>query len=82
MVGIARSVTDFHYCCYLSDLAVDERFQTQGIGKMLSRLTNEQLKVKYSFILSAAPLEQEYYPKIGFELHHGTWILRDIQQLK
>jgi hypothetical protein len=32
LVGIARSVTDFHYCCFLSDLAVDERFQTQGIG--------------------------------------------------
>jgi hypothetical protein len=24
LVGVARSVTDFEYCCYLSDLAVDE----------------------------------------------------------
>lgn len=32
LVGIARSVTDFAYCCYLSDLAVDEQYQKQGIG--------------------------------------------------
>jgi predicted N-acetyltransferase YhbS len=82
LVGIARSVTDFHYCCYLSDLAVDENIQTQGIGKMLIRLTKQQLKVKCNLILLAAPLAQEYYPKIGFEQHHSTWILRDIQQLK
>ena len=29
--GMARSVTDFAYCCYLSDLAVDEQYQKQGI---------------------------------------------------
>jgi ribosomal protein S18 acetylase RimI-like enzyme len=33
LVGIARSITDFHYCCYLSDLAVDVAYQQQGIGK-------------------------------------------------
>jgi len=31
LVGVARSVTDFAYCCYLSDLAVDEQYQKQGI---------------------------------------------------
>ena len=36
LVGLARSMTDFHYACYLSDLAVDERWQSQGIGKRLS----------------------------------------------
>jgi GNAT superfamily N-acetyltransferase len=82
LVGIARSVTDFHYCCYLSDLAVDQGMQTQGIGKMLIRLTKQQLKAKCSLILLAAPQAQEYYPKIGFEQHLSTWILRDIQQLK
>jgi len=39
LIGIARSMTDFHYACYLSDLAVDENYQRQGIGKHLQRLT-------------------------------------------
>ena len=32
LVGIARCVTDYHYCCYLSDLAVDKSLQKSGIG--------------------------------------------------
>src|SRR5690242_8889856 len=43
LVGVARSVADFYYCCYLSDLAVDEALQRQGIGKELIRLTRAQL---------------------------------------
>ena len=34
-VGIARALTDFSYCCYLSDLAVRAEYQHQGIGKRL-----------------------------------------------
>jgi hypothetical protein len=56
LVGIARSVTDFHYCCYLSDLAVDQRMQTLGVVKLLIRLTKQELKAKCSLILLAAPL--------------------------
>ncbi|WP_240039815.1 GNAT family N-acetyltransferase, partial [Aeromonas salmonicida] len=43
LVGVARSVTDFHYCCYLSDLAVADEMQTRGIGKALIRHTLEAL---------------------------------------
>src|ERR1700761_5903419 len=35
LVGISRAITDFSYCCYLSDLAVDAAYQHQGIGKRL-----------------------------------------------
>lgn len=35
LVGFARSLTDFCWCCYLSDLAVDKACQGQGIGKRL-----------------------------------------------
>ena len=82
LVGVARSITDFHYCCYMSDLAVDENIQATGIGKALIRITKEQLKPKCSLILLAAPLAEEYYPKIGFEKHNSAWILRDVSQLK
>ena len=43
LVGVARSMTDFHYACYLSDLAVDRDYQRQGIGKQLQMLTQQQL---------------------------------------
>jgi len=35
LVGFARSLTDFCFCCYLSDLAVDQACQGQGIGRRL-----------------------------------------------
>ena len=74
LVGVARSVTDFEYCCYLSDLAVDEKYQKKGIGKELIRLTASRLGDKAKIILLAAPKAEAYYPKIGFEAHRSAWI--------
>ena len=82
LVGVARSVTDFHYCCYLSDLAVDENIQSHGIGKHLIWLTKEELSPNCKLVLLSAPQAQGYYPKIGFEPHHSAWVLSDIDQLK
>jgi GNAT superfamily N-acetyltransferase len=75
LVGVARSVTDFEYCCYLSDLAVDQAYQKRGIGKKLIELTKSKLGRRASLILLAAPKAQEYYPKIGFDAHPSAWIL-------
>jgi ribosomal protein S18 acetylase RimI-like enzyme len=75
LVGVARSVTDFEYCCYLSDLAVDAQYQKQGIGKELVKLTQSQLGEKAKIILLSAPKAQEYYPKLGFDKHPSAWIL-------
>ena len=77
LIGVSRSVTDFHYCCYLSDLAVSESFQYQGIGKKLIDLTAQQLDPKCSIILLAAPQATEYYPKIGFKQHPSAWIKKN-----
>jgi len=33
LIGISRSITDFCYACYLSDLAVKSEYQKDGIGK-------------------------------------------------
>jgi hypothetical protein len=30
LVGVSRAISDFTYCTYLSDLAVDEAYQRQG----------------------------------------------------
>lgn len=75
LVGVARSVTDFAYCCYLSDLAVDAGYQRQGIGKELIRLTQSRLGDTAKIILLAAPKAELYYPKLGFEAHRSAWIL-------
>jgi predicted N-acetyltransferase YhbS len=75
LVGISRSVTDFHYSCYLSDLAVDAAVQKRGIGKRLIEITREQLGPFCKIILLSAPAAVEYYPKLGFERHPQAWIL-------
>lgn len=82
LVGIARSVTDFEYCCYLSDIAVDTDYQRTGIGRELIRLTQSKLGSKAKLILLAAPKAESYYPRIGFEQHHSAWIIPASKDLK
>lgn len=66
LIGVSRALTDFSFCSYLSDLAVDETYQHQGIGKKLIDLTHQASGgSKVSLILLAAPAAVNYYPKIG-----------------
>lgn len=75
LVGIARSMTDFHYACYLSDLAVDIKYQNSGIGKKLQVITQENLGPKCKLILLAAPTANSYYEHIGFTNNQRCWVL-------
>lgn len=75
LIGIARSVTDFHYCCYLSDLAVHANYQRSGIGKRLQSLTQEQLGPRCKLILIAAPAANLYYAQIGYTHNDRCWVL-------
>lgn len=81
LVGIARSVTDFHYCCYLSDLAVDVAYQRRGIGKRLIQLTQDALGQQCKIILLSAPAAADYYPHLGFERHEQAWVLARAKKL-
>lgn len=74
LVGVARAITDFSFCCYLSDLAVDEEFQRQGIGKELIRRVSLEAGEKTKLILLAAPGAADYYPHIGMVRHESCWI--------
>jgi GNAT superfamily N-acetyltransferase len=80
LVGISRSLTDFSYATYLSDLAVRESHQKRGIGKELIRRTQQE-SAPASVILLAAPAAEQYYPHIGFTHHPQAWILRAEQRL-
>src|SRR3954451_7552500 len=63
LVGVSRAITDFSYCTYLSDLAVDTAFQWRGIGKELIRRTHEAAGLGTTLILLAAPKARGYYPQ-------------------
>jgi GNAT superfamily N-acetyltransferase len=80
LVGIARSLSDFAYCTYLSDLAVDAAYQRQGIGRELIRRTRE-LGGRATVLLFAAPAAVDYYPRIGFQAGSG-WLLREGDELR
>ncbi len=76
LVGIARALTDFSYCCYLSDLAVDQDYQKTGIGKELIERIKEIIGEEVSLILLSAPNAMNYYPKVGFEKVNNGFIIR------
>jgi len=75
LVGLSRCVTDFHYACYLSDLAVSKEYQSSGIGKALQVMTQEQLGPECKLILIAAPAAHGYYEQIGFTHNERCWVL-------
>lgn len=75
LVGISRCMTDFHYACYLSDLAVSKTHQKSGVGKELQRLTQNQLGPKCKLILISAPAANSYYEHIGFTHNECCWVL-------
>ena len=66
LVGVARAITDFAYCCYLSDLAVEREYQGQGIGRELIARVRAAIGEEVSLMLLAAPEAESYYPPLGF----------------
>ncbi len=75
LVGIARALSDFSYCCYLSDLAVDKEYQNQGIGHELVNEIQKLISEESNLVLLSAPEAMEYYPKIGFEKAGNAYII-------
>jgi ribosomal protein S18 acetylase RimI-like enzyme len=80
LVGISRAISDFHYCTYLSDLAVDQAFQRRGIGRELIRQTHVAAGLCTSLILLAAPKAETYYPHIGMVQHNSCWRIPRMQR--
>ncbi len=76
LVGVSRTLTDFSYVAYLSDLAVDVQYQKQGIGKRLIQETKVHLDQDCMLVLLAAPKAREYYGPLGFEQHPSAWTLK------
>ena len=75
LVGISRALTDFQFCTYLSDLAVNESYQRQGIGRRLIQETHQAAGPRTMLILISAPQAVTYYPHIGLEQHPSCWVI-------
>jgi GNAT superfamily N-acetyltransferase len=63
LVGIARAVTDFVFCCYLSDLAVHENAQGQGIGARLIEEVRKHVGPSVSVILNSVSESVGFYER-------------------
>ena len=71
-----RALTDFSYCCYLSDLAVNKSHQGQGIDQQLIEQVKHKIGDQVALILLSASSAMSYYPRIGFENIENGFIIK------
>jgi len=76
LIGVARSLTDFAYCCYLSDLCVDDAWQGRGIGRALVAETKRIVGPNSMVLLLSAAKPMTYYPRIGMDKVQNGFIIR------
>jgi GNAT superfamily N-acetyltransferase len=76
LIALARSVTDYSYCCYLSDIAVKKEHQKFGIGKTLIELTQEAIGEDTMLIFLSNMAGLEYHPKAGFEKVENGYVIK------
>ncbi|WP_374304908.1 GNAT family N-acetyltransferase [Methylocella sp.] len=74
-VGLARALTDFAYCCYLSDLAVDRAFQRRGIGRRLIEETRRAAGPQSMLLLLSSPDAMSFYEAIGMDAPRNAFLL-------
>ena len=75
LVGVSRSITDWVWACYLSDLAVRGDYKKMGIGRKLISLTKEKVGNQSMVLLLSVPTAIEYYPKVGFKKQESSFII-------
>ncbi len=75
LVGVARSITDWVWSCYLADLAIRHEYKKEGIGKQLIAITKEKVGEQSMVLLLSVPTAMEYYPKVGFTKQESSFII-------
>lgn len=78
LVGIARALTDFSYCCYLSDLAIAKEYQRHGIGRELVDRIKRRVGDQSMLLLLSSPEAMGCYPRIGLEAVNNGWIIKRV----
>lgn len=73
LIGVARSLSDFSYVTYLSDIAVARNYQRAGVGRALVEATRLAAP-EAAIVLLGAPMASGYYPRLGFTPHNSAWV--------
>jgi ribosomal protein S18 acetylase RimI-like enzyme len=77
LVGFLRAITDYSYCCYISDIAVDTDYQGLGIGKELIRILKDKLgEDEIQYVLTSAPKAVGFYERVGFERADKAFVIK------
>jgi len=76
LVGIARSLCDYSYCCYLSDICVRNEYKGSGIGQKLMELTKETAGPQCKLILHSNPAAMPFYTRIGMQQIDAAFIIQ------
>ncbi|MFZ1705860.1 MAG: GNAT family N-acetyltransferase [Saprospiraceae bacterium] len=76
LIGLSRAISDFSYCCYLSDLCVRDEYKKNGIGKELVMLTKQTAGDECKLILQSSPNAKGFYKNIGMENIDSAFIFQ------
>ncbi|MDL1163915.1 GNAT family N-acetyltransferase [Yersinia pestis] len=77
LVGFLRAITDYSYCCYISDIAVDTDYQGLGIGSELIKILKDKLgEEEIQYVLTSAPKAAGFYERIGFERADKAFVIK------
>ena len=76
LIGVSRCITDVAYVCYCSDLAVDKKWQGQGIGQALMDRSRQEAGDGATFILLSAPGIDAFYLRAGLEKFDNCFGIR------
>lgn len=74
LVGVARSITDWAYVLYCSDLCVDMAWQGRGIGRELLAQTAAAAPDVQTCLLLSAPAAVGFYERAGYKRHNNAFI--------
>jgi N-acetylglutamate synthase-like GNAT family acetyltransferase len=75
LVGLARAISDFCYCCSLSDLCVDNDYQRKGIGRVLVETTKMKAGSACKLILDSSISSMGFYKKIGMQHIDSAFVI-------
>jgi ribosomal protein S18 acetylase RimI-like enzyme len=76
LIGFGSALSDSAWVGYLSQLAVDPKYQGQGIGKELVNMITKELGDEVSLLLHSAPAAVKFYESVGFEPYSNVFKLQ------
>jgi GNAT superfamily N-acetyltransferase len=75
LIGASRSLTDFAWCTYTSELAVDKAYQRQGVGRELAIRQREVAGNQTTIFGVALPGVLEWWLKQGHKAVPTAYML-------